>query len=378
MAREAVDAGAQLEPALPVRQARDGAPVAAPRRAGRSSAAGEPSDADRAVLRAASSGRGPVARRAPAPSAARPRSRRRGRPVVGRRRPAVDRPVERDTAADREVRVAGRGSQRRSAGSSMPVLGIDPPGSSAGPRRPVACAGRAAARLIAGSAPRSRSQRDAHRGVARPALVLARSPRYAPEEWYVPARRESGRFRLRTPPVSTRRDPPDPIRCTLPCVSDWPDPTASSPGASSPTCRRSHASASSPPIHRSPPSGRSRSPGVAPGRSPAASSPRRTCAPVPVLRGEVRPEPAAAGVVELAHRVGQAALAGERRGARDGRLLGHPPVRPQRAVDPLPRPGEELARSRPRPRGRAGPSRESYVSSAFATRSTSGRGNPSA
>ena len=153
VAREAVDAGAQLEPALPVGQAGDAAGSRA--LAGRTQdlRRGQPHDRVAAVLAAS-----PPAR---APSAGRPRSRRPGR----RRRRAmcpVDGPVERARPADREVDTGGRGARDRHAG-----LGIHRDGRSPVPGSPIA-----PALLLAARRPLA-DPAHAHRGVAGAALVVA-------------------------------------------------------------------------------------------------------------------------------------------------------------------------------------------------------------
>ena len=235
--------------------------------------------------------------------------------VVGRVGPLVDRPVERAT------RRRSGGRRRRRAGPSAARRG-------AGRRSRDRSAGRARAASPATPA----------------CSLLARRRR--------PGRGASGRSPASRP--ARPRPRPGASSADLP-----PEPGPARPR-----------------VQRSPPM---RTAGRRPRRRAAGA--RRTAAahlpPVTVLRGEVRPEPAAAGVVELAHRVGQAALAGERRGARDGRLLGHP--RSARSAPSTPSPGRAKNSANPPSASRSRRTITlSYVSSAFATRSTSGRGNPSA
>ena len=191
---------------------------------------------------------------------------------------AVDRPVERARAADREVQVAGRsgaGRRDRHAG-----LGIDRDGRSAVP------------------------------GAAGPPPLLLATRRPVAEPAHA-------RRRVAGPPSSSRGAGPDLT----------PEPGVGHVPAEAPAAER-------------PPSGVGHAPLAALVRGRGPSSGRAASVPSTGLGGGSARTCPPRGVVELAHRVGQAARRGERRAPRDA-VSARSPVR-RVAPSAPPRPGEEL------------------------------------
>ena len=361
------------------------------------------------------------------PSAWPPRSRRRGRRrrrrARGGRR-AGRAPTGRRSGRSRtaSMRRSWRGSQRRSSGMSTPRLGIDAPGDLP-VRRPAlgAVARRAVPR------PEARPQpRDAGRGVARAALVVglgsapdrgSRARCAVPRPGVGPARCRRARFmcilagsRARRPAERPRFRPPGVrprgrthVRRRSPGVDGrfearaaaWV-PASAGTAHGTITVRVAGGRDRSRSRHRRPtlvPSSAG-----AP-RCPAASRPRRSRREHP----DLVPQPAIRLVAAQPALRPRRLLVGACRPS-PGSAAAEPPNRPPRpwlswpiaSVSPrspraAPRaPGDRLLRDGSlagRAKNCANPpsasrSRrtitESYVSSAFATRSTSGRGNPSA